>query len=137
ERDNRTAQSVAYRKSRDVMGFVGGRCKACGCVQFPKSIICVNPNCRAENSQEPYRFADMSARIKSFTEDWQAHTPDPPLRYGNVEFEEGGNVFMEFADCETADLAVGAPMRMAFRVKDYDEKRGFRRYFWKAVPGDK
>jgi hypothetical protein len=25
-------------------------------------------------------------------------------------------------------------MRMMFRVKDYDGKRGFRRYFWKAAP---
>jgi hypothetical protein len=23
---------------------------------------------------------------------------------------------------------------MAFRIKDFDDKRGFRRYFWKAVP---
>jgi len=27
-------------------------------------------------------------------------------------------------------------MRMAFRVKDIDDKRGFRRYFWKAVPDE-
>ena len=32
------------------------------------------------------------------------------------------------------DLAVGLPMRMVFRVKDYDHARGFRRYFWKAAP---
>jgi hypothetical protein len=25
-------------------------------------------------------------------------------------------------------------VRMSFRVKDRDEKRGFVRYFWKAVP---
>ena len=25
-------------------------------------------------------------------------------------------------------------MRMVFRVKDYDTRRGFRRYFWKATP---
>ena len=36
ERDNRTAPSVAWRKHRDVMAFVGGRCRACGTVQFPK-----------------------------------------------------------------------------------------------------
>jgi hypothetical protein len=23
---------------------------------------------------------------------------------------------------------------MVFRIKDFDEKRGFRRYFWKAAP---
>jgi len=25
-------------------------------------------------------------------------------------------------------------VRMVFRIKDFDDKRGFRRYFWKAVP---
>jgi hypothetical protein len=25
-------------------------------------------------------------------------------------------------------------MRMVFRIKEVDEKRGFVRYFWKAVP---
>jgi len=32
------------------------------------------------------------------------------------------------------NLEVGLPMRMVFRVKDYDSRRGFRRYFWKAIP---
>jgi hydroxymethylglutaryl-CoA synthase len=29
---------------------------------------------------------------------------------------------------------VAAPMRMVFRIKDYDPQRGFTRYFWKAAP---
>jgi hypothetical protein len=28
----------------------------------------------------------------------------------------------------------GVPVRMAFRVKENDDRRGFTRYFWKAVP---
>lgn len=35
---------------------------------------------------------------------------------------------------EPGSVAVGMPMRMMFRVKDYDDNRGFRRYFWKATP---
>ena len=30
---------------------------------------------------------------------------------------------------------MGTPVTMAFRIKQFDERRGFRRYFWKAVPG--
>jgi hypothetical protein len=26
------------------------------------------------------------------------------------------------------------PVRMVFRVKDFDTKRDFRRYFWKPTP---
>jgi hydroxymethylglutaryl-CoA synthase len=41
---------------------------------------------------------------------------------------------MEFADTDDDELAVGVPLRMVYRVKDFDRARGFRRYFWKATP---
>lgn len=134
ERDNRTAQTAAWRKSRDVYGFIGGKCTACGTVQFPKSRGCINPACREYDTQEPFGLADTIGAIKTFTEDWQAFTPDPPLRYGNIAFAEGGNALMEIADCGPGGLAIGGRVRMVFRIKDRDERRGFRRYAWKAAP---
>jgi 3-hydroxy-3-methylglutaryl CoA synthase len=134
ERDNRTALSTFYRKRDAITGFVGGRCTACGTVQFPRSLVCVH--CRTPHAQEDHRFADSGGRVKSFTEDWQAHTPSPPLQYGNVTFEEGGNLMMEFTDCPPGALSVGMPMRMMFRIKDIDERRAFRRYFWKPAPAE-
>lgn len=134
ERDNRTAQAVLWRKHEDVCAFTGGRCRACGAVQFPRARVCVNPACRATDSQDPHRLAESRARVKTFTEDWLAYTPRPPLIYGNVAFEEGGNAFVEFTDFETGEVAVGTPVRFVFRVKDLDAQRGFRRYFWKAAP---
>jgi 3-hydroxy-3-methylglutaryl CoA synthase len=134
ERDNRTAQTVAYDKSRDIYGFVGGVCSVCGTPQFPKSRRCVNPDCGALDTQADYRFADLAATVKSYTEDWIAFTREPPLVYGNVSFEGGGNVFMEMCDFEPGDVAVGTPVAMKFRIKDIDAARGFHRYFWKAGP---
>ena len=134
ERDNRTAQPAHWRRHRDVTAFVGGRCEACGTVQFPRSRACVNPACRAFDTQVPERLAERTGRVKTFTEDWLAVTRSPPHVYGNVEIEGGGNVFIEFTDTAPGDLAVGAPVRFAFRVKDYDALRGYRRYFWKALP---
>ncbi len=134
ERDNRTAQTVAHNRSRDVYGFVGGLCSACRTPQFPKSRRCVNPECRALDTQTAYRFADRAGRVKSFTEDWLAFTRDPPLCYGNVDFEGGGALFMEMTGFKPGALQVGAPVRMQFRIKDFDAARGFRRYFWKAAP---
>jgi 3-hydroxy-3-methylglutaryl CoA synthase len=133
ERDNRTAQSAAWRKHRDVTAFVGGRCAACGTVQYPKAHVCVNPDCRKTDTQVEYRLADSMGRVKSFTEDWQAYSPRPPYIYGNVEFEEGGNLLMEFTDLEPGEIAVNAPVRFVFRIKDVDRMRGFQRYFWKAT----
>jgi hydroxymethylglutaryl-CoA synthase len=133
ERDNRSAPSVMWRKSRQVTGFVGGRCSACQAVQFPRSRVCVNPACRRSDTQEDFRLADLSGRVKSFTEDWQAYAPRPPAMYGNVEFAGGGNLLMEITDAETGDVQVDMPVRFVFRIKDVDRLRAFRRYFWKAT----
>ena len=133
ERDNRSAHSVAWRKHRAVTAFVGGRCKQCATVQFPRSRVCVNPECRKTDTQADHRLADTIGRVKSFTEDWQAFSPRPPYVYGNVEFEGGGNLMMELTDVDSGEVAVGTRVRFVFRIKDRDALRGFRRYFWKAV----
>lgn len=134
ERDNRTAQSVAYNKSRDIYGFVGGKCGTCETPQFPKSRRCVNPQCGALDTQTNYRFADRNAKIKSFTEDWLAFTRAPPLMYGNVSFAGGGNAFLEMIGFEPGQVEIGTAVKPVFRIKDIDTQRGFHRYFWKVVP---
>lgn len=134
ERDNRTAQSVAYNKSRDIYGFVGGECDTCGTPQFPKSRRCVNPQCGALDTQTDYRFADRNAKVKSFTEDWLAFTRAPPLMYGNVSFDGGGNAFLEMTGFEPGQVEIGTAVKPVFRIKDIDTQRGFHRYFWKVAP---
>jgi len=103
-------------------------------VQFPKARACVNPACRAFDTQDDCPLAERAGRVKTYTEDWLAYTPGPPHVYGNVELDGGGNVFIEFADVAAGELAVGAPVGFVFRLKDVDRVRGFRRYFWKATP---
>jgi 3-hydroxy-3-methylglutaryl CoA synthase/uncharacterized OB-fold protein len=133
ERDNRTAHSVAWRKHEIIDAFRGGRCRDCGTVQFPRSRVCVNPDCRRTDSQDGYRLADSRGTVKTFTEDWQAYSQRPPCVYGNVTFAEGGNLLMEFTDLDAGELAVGDRVRFVLRIKDQDPLRRFRRYFWKAV----
>lgn len=133
ERDNRTAHSVAWRKHDIIDAFRGGRCRDCGTVQFPRSRVCVNPDCRRTDSQDSYRLADSTGTVKTFTEDWQAYSRRPPYMYGNVGFAEGGNLLMEFTDLDAGELAVGDRVRFVLRIKDHDPLRRFRRYFWKAV----
>ena len=133
ERDNRTAQSVAWRKHRQTTAFIGGRCAACGTVQFPKARVCVNPDCRRADTQVDHRLAGTTGRVKSFTEDWQAYSPRPPYIYGNVDLESGGNLLMEFTDVEPGELQVDDSVKFVFRVKDIDRLRSYKRYFWKAT----
>lgn len=134
EMDNKTALSAAWRAADMVAGFEGGRCGTCGTVQFPAGRICVNPECGAVDTQTPHRLADEPARVRSFTSDWLSYKPCPPFMFGHVEFDSRARVLMEFVDCEPDELAVGMPLEMVFRVKEFDRARGFRRYFWKARP---
>jgi len=134
EVSNRTALSILWRERKLILGFVGGRCKACGTPQIPSDRICVNPRCGAIDSQEEYEFADRPAKILTFTGDNLAASLDPPSIYGIVQFDDGGRMMMEFTDCTLDDVEVGVPMRPVFRKKYYDKERGFTGYFWKAIP---
>jgi uncharacterized OB-fold protein len=134
EMDNKTAMSAAWRDQARAARFEGGRCSRCGTVQFPGSHVCVNPDCRAQDTQVPLSLADTPARVLSHTSDFLAYTPNPPFQFGHIDFDGGGRVLMEFADTDPDELRVGLPVRMVYRVKDFDRQRGFRRYFWKATP---
>jgi len=134
EFDNRAALTTFYRKRDMVTGFKGGRCEACGTVQFPRAAMCVNPECRAMDTQTSISLSGMTGQVKSFTEDWLAATPNPPLQYGNIELEGGAVIMMEITDCEPGTLKVGTVVEMRFRIKSVDERRGFTRYFWKPSP---
>lgn len=135
EFDKKTALSVLWRKRDMIYGLVGGKCKVCGTVQFPRSQVCVNPNCHAIDSQDPYAMAGLECAVMSFTADSLVYSPDPPGYYGMITFPEGGRFMADFTDCDKEQVKVGTKMRMTFRIRDNDTMRGgFKRYFWKAAP---
>ncbi len=135
EFDKKTALSVLWRKRDMIYGLVGGKCKVCGTVQFPRSQVCVNPNCHAVDSQDPYAMAGLECSVMSFTADSLTYSPDPPAYYGMITFPEGGRFMADFTDSDKDQVKVGAKMRMTFRIRDNDQMRGgFKRYFWKAAP---
>jgi hydroxymethylglutaryl-CoA synthase len=135
EFDKKTALSILYRNRDMVYGLVGGKCKVCGTVQFPRSQVCVNPNCHAFDSQEPFSFAGLECSIMSWSADSLVFSPDPPAYYGMITFPEGGRFMADFTDCDAEQVKVGQKMRMTFRIRDVDSMRGgFKRYFWKATP---
>ena len=136
EADKLTPLSSLWRNRDMLTGFLGGRCATCGTLQFPRTAICVNPNCNAVHTQEPHPFAEMTGRINSYTADRLTYSPDPPACYGMIQFDAGGRVMIDFTDVDAESLKVGQSMRMMFRIKDVDAQRHFRRYFWKAAPAE-
>ena len=134
EAPTQTAMTTLWRKRKMILGLVGGKCTKCGTPQFPKMDICVNPDCLALNSMEDYEFADVPAKVKTFTGDLLAVSVDPPAIYGMIQFEGGGRFMGDFTDCEMSDVYVGQPLTMSFRRRYVDKNRGFSGYFWKGVP---
>ncbi|MCK9197513.1 MAG: OB-fold domain-containing protein, partial [Syntrophales bacterium] len=60
----------------------------------------------AHQSQDDYEFADVPARILSFTGDLLAVSVDPPAVYGTVQFAGGGRFLADFTDCDAQEVRV-------------------------------
>ncbi len=134
ESPTQTALTVLWRRRKMLLGLVGGKCRECETAQFPKTQVCVNPECTAKHSQEDYEFADVPAKIKTYTGDLLAVSLEPPHKYGMIQFEGGGRFMTDFTDCKLEELKVGLPVQMVFRKRGEDADRGFVNYFWKATP---
>ncbi|PXA91559.1 3-hydroxy-3-methylglutaryl CoA synthase, partial [Caulobacter sp. D4A] len=134
EKDNKTALTTLYRNRDQILGLVGGRCRETGVVQFPRTRISVAPNNPAVDTQEPCRFAERRAQVLTYSADYLTFSMSPPNHYGMIVFEGGGRIMLDITDVAPGEVETGLPVKMVFRIKDRDEKRGFVRYFWKAAP---
>lgn len=128
----KAALTQQYRAGEQITGFIGGRCSACGQVQFPRLPNCVK--CAATATQTPFPLADEKAKVATYSADWLMFYPAPPLYVGLVQFDAGARVLMEIVEVGAAGIDVGTPLRMVFRLKAHDNLRHYGRYFWKAVP---
>lgn len=134
EIDTKTALTEAYRSRHQMAGFVAGKCGQCDTVQFPQLPYCVNPACGCKADFVDVPLADEPASIFTITADSLTFYMSPPAYVGFVQFENGARVLMEVVDVGPDGVEIGEPVRMAYRIKEHDHRRGFRRYFWKAVP---
>jgi len=134
EQDKKTALTTAYRHRRAILGLVAGRCTVTGQVHFPPSRLSYTQGAPALDTQEPYPLAERRGAVLSWSAESLSYHPAPPNHYGQVDFDGGGRILMEFTDVAPGDVDTGTRMEMVFRIKDRDEQRGFKRYFWKATP---
>ncbi len=134
EQDRKTALSTAWRHRRALLGLVAGRCEVTGSVHFPPSRLSYDPAGAQLDTQRPHKLAERRARVLSWSAEYLSFHRSPPHRYGQVDFEGGGRILMEFTDVGEGEIDSGTEVEMVLRIKDIDETRGFTRYFWKAVP---
>ena len=134
EQDRKAALSTLYRHKDAILGFVAGRCSVTGSVSFPPSRLSYDSQGALLDTQEAHPLADRGGKIMSCSAEALSYYPVPPHQYGQVDFEGGGRVAMEFTDVDPGDIEAGSDVEMVFRVKDRDDRRSFTRYFWKATP---
>ncbi len=126
----RPAAPPSFRSEQWKFSFIGSRCSACGTAQLPPQIVCVS--CQAVGKMEPVAFADETAKIRTFTVDRLAFTPQPPMVVAVIDFDCGGRFESELTDCEPEKVAIGDRVEMTFR-RLYTAD-GVHNYFWKARP---
>ena len=134
EQDKKTALSTLYRHKEALLGLVAGKCSVTGSVSFPPSRLSYDREGPLQDTQQPYKLADRDATVLSWSAEYLSYHMAPPHYYGQIDFEGGGRILMDFTDIEAGEVQSGTPMEMVFRIKDFDERRDFTRYFWKATP---
>lgn len=128
------SMSALWREHRGVLALVGSKCKRCGTPQYPSQRVCANPECKAIDEMEPYRFSDKLARLFTYTGDNLAFSPDPPAVYGMVEFDGGGRARFDVTDCVLEELKVDMPVEMSFRRLNRNVAQGVCNHWWKVMP---
>lgn len=134
EADKQSYLPAMYRRDNLLTRFSGGQCRECGTVQIPKDRYCVNPDCHALDSQDDFPLAGVPGKVKTWTADRLTFDWNPPAYFGMVEFEGGAKLMMDFTEVQDGGIESGVPVTAHFRIRQFDHQRGFRKYFWKAMP---
>lgn len=134
ELDKQSYLAAMYRRKDLLTGFIGGKCRNCGTVQIPKEKYCVNPECGALESQDDHPLSSAKGRVMTWTADRLTFDWNPPAYFGLVEFDGGGRLMMDFTEVAPGTVDTGVEVSMHFRIRQFDNQRGFRKYFWKATP---
>jgi hydroxymethylglutaryl-CoA synthase len=129
-----TSYSLAWRERKQISRLYGHKCKKCGTPQFPPRRICVNPNCKAIDQMEDYRFSDRTGKIFSFVVDYNVAVPVPPVVHAYINFDGGGRIQLQVVDVDPFSIQIGQPMEMTYRRKQVDVPRGVSIYYWCATP---
>ncbi len=122
---------VLLRDQKQILPLYGGKCPACGVIQFPIHRICTE--CGHREGLEEVKLS-RRGRLFTFTNDYLTETPDPPTTHAVVDLEGGGRVFVQLTDCEADRVEIGMPLELTFRK--YHEGYGIKNYFWKARPAE-
>jgi uncharacterized OB-fold protein len=119
-----------WRERKSVLALYGGKCNRCGTVQYPAQRICAK--CQSKDDFEDYRLSDKEGKIFTYAIDYLTASKEVPAIVGVVDFEGGGRMMCEIAECEPSKAEIGMPVEMCLRKKS--QKGSIPTYLWRARP---
>jgi 3-hydroxy-3-methylglutaryl CoA synthase len=119
-----------WRERKSVLSLYGNKCNQCGTVQYPPQRICAK--CQAKDDIEGYKLSDKRGKIFTYAVDYLTPNRESPAIIGVVDFEGGGRVMCEVAECEPSQVKIGMPVEMCLRKLSL--KGSIHNYLWKARP---
>ncbi len=130
------SMAAEWRERRSGLPLYGVKCNNCGTVQLFMTVssmrahVCLE--CQAKDDFEPYRFANRTGKVVSFSHDYLGGGIDPPATRTVVDFEGGGRGLFDMVDRDPEECKVGMHVEMTFRKIGYVS--GVHNYFWKCKP---
>src|SRR5438552_4027761 len=133
EHDRRAGAGISatihFRDRDEDVSLLAHRCRRCGTMQYPFQRVCYR--CYAKDDFDKVRLSDRLGTLKSFTFDYFAGSPDPPL-IATVTDVEGARLYLQMTDASPKEVKLDLPVELTFRR--IHEAGGTPNYYWKCTP---
>jgi 3-hydroxy-3-methylglutaryl CoA synthase/uncharacterized OB-fold protein len=124
------AAPPAHRRHDWKFGLVASKCTQCGTRSLPPARVCLE--CHAIDEVAPEPLTEVRATVATFTVDWLAFSPSPPVLVVVLDFDGGGRMRCQLTDATPDEVQIGMRVEMTFRR--LTTAAGVHNYFWKARP---
>ena len=84
------------------------------------------------DDMEQLPMADAIGTIETLTVDNLVYSPNSPVVFAVVNFQDGGRLPVELTDTDPEKIKIGDQVEMTFRCLYTAD--GIHNYFWKAKP---
>ncbi len=128
--ENQSAATISWRDRKWNISCRGGKCLACGNINFPPQRICMY--CQSKDRFEDIRLADRRGKLFTYSKDNLGPSLDSPIILCIIDFDEGGRFYAQMTDRDPEKIEHEMPVELTFRWMH--SERGIRNYYWKCRP---
>ena len=128
--ENESSATISWRDRKWNVSCRGGKCRACGNINFPPQRICMY--CQTRDQFDEVRLAEKSAKLFTYSKDFLGPSLESPIVLCILDFDDGGRFYAQMTDRDPDCIEHGMPVELTFRWMH--SERGIRNYYWKCRP---